>query len=156
MRRILSFVVVMMLIIPSVTFAGEFDKSKGMDKVTLEGEFLCIGCNLKKMSGANAQCSLYAQHTIGFRTADGVMWSIIDNEKGHDIIRAHTVLEKGVKGRIIGWIYPAANMIEIDSVEVNGVSMEVIQKAAWEEDQKVAKLTSRKVGEVPVLGGQQH
>jgi hypothetical protein len=151
----LSLTMIMVLVMASISFAGGWDKSKGLDKVTVEGEFICIGCNLKKLSGANAQCSLYAQHAIGFRTRDGVMWNIVENEKGHDIIRAHTVLEKGVKGKITGWLYPIANMIEIDSVEVDGIGIKEIQKAAWEEDQKIAGiLKNRKQGEAPIQGEQ--
>lgn len=44
-------------------------------------------------------------------------------------------------------------MIEIDSINVEGVSMADIQKAAWNEDQVLAKkLMERKVGEAPAAG----
>lgn len=135
------------------SFAGGWDKEKGLDKVTLKGSLLCVGCNLKKLSGANAQCDLYAHHAIGFKSEDGTIWNIIENAKGHDIVRAHTLLEKNIPATITGWIYPVANAIEIDAVEIEGISMEAVQKAAWEEDQRIAKkLMERKVGEPPALG----
>ena len=153
MKRLAALTIVFIFAMASLSFAGGWDKSKGTDKVTLKGTLLCVGCNLKKMSGANAQCDLYAHHSIGFKTEDGVIWNIIENAKGHDIVRAHKLLEKNVKASITGWIYPIAHNIEIDSIEVEGVSMADIQKAAWEEDQIIAKrLMSRKIGEAPALG----
>lgn len=152
MKRII-FTVVSLFAMASMSFAGGWDKAKGMDTVTLKGNLICVGCNLKKMSGANAQCDLYAQHSIGFKTEDGTIWNIIENAKGHDIVKAHTLLEKNVPATITGWIYPIANMIEIDSITVEGVSMADIRKAAWEEDQILAKkLMERKVGEAPAAG----
>ena len=139
------------IIAASFSWAGGWDVKKGLDKITLTGELLCIGCALKKLDGANAQCDLYAHHAIGFKTGDGTLWSIVDNAKGHDIIRGHTLLEKK-KATIIGWIYPLAHFIEIDDVKVDGVSKAEIQKAALEEDQLLAKrLSTRKLGEAPSL-----
>lgn len=152
MKRIM-LTVVSLFAMSSMSFAGGWDKAKGMDTITLKGNLICVGCNLKKMSGANAQCDLYAQHSIGFKTEDGTIWNILENAKGHDIVKAHTLLEKNVPATITGWIYPIANMIEIDSITVEGVNMADIQKAAWEEDQVLAKkLTERKVGEAPAAG----
>jgi len=152
MKRLTALTMVFIFALVSLSFAGGWDKSKGTDKVTLKGKLLCVGCNLKKMSGANAQCDLYAHHAIGFKSEDGVIWNIIENAKGHDIVRGHKLLEKNVPATITGWIYPVANALEIDSIEVGGISMAEIQKAAWEEDQLIAKaLMGRKVGEAPVL-----
>lgn len=153
MKRII-FTVVSLFAMASMSFAGGWDKAKGMEMTTLmKGNLLCVGCNLKKVSGANAQCDLYSQHSIGFKSEDGTIWNIIENAKGHDIVKAHTLLEKNVPATITGWMYPIANMIEIDSITVEGVSMADIQKAAWEEDQVLAKkLMERKVGEAPAAG----
>jgi hypothetical protein len=135
----------------SLSFAGGWDKSKGMDKVSLKGEIVCLGCTLKKMNGANAQCSLYSQHEMGFKSADGTLWSIVDNAKGHDITRAHQLLGHK-QATITGWLYPLAHFIEIDNIDVEGVSKAKIEKAGWDEDQLISKrLSSRKVGEAPIL-----
>lgn len=153
MRKLLVLTLIFLFAFASLSFAGGWDKTKGTDKVTLKGTLICVGCNLKKMSGANAQCDLYAHHAIGFKTEDGVIWNILENAKGHDIVRAHRLLEKNVPATITGWIYPIAHVIEIDSITIEGVSMKDIQKAAWDEDQLLAKrLMSRKVGEPPVMG----
>jgi len=145
---ILSLILV---VTASTAYAGGWDKNKGMDKLTLKGELVCIGCSLKKLNGANAQCNLYSHHAIGFKSADGTLWSIVDNAVGHDITRAHELLEHK-NAKITGWIYPLANFIEIDSIKVDGVSARKIAKAAWKEDKLIAKrLADRKVGEAPAL-----
>jgi hypothetical protein len=157
MKKLAALTVVFLFAMASLAFAGGWDKEKGMDKITLKGNLLCVGCNLKKLNGANAQCSLFAHHAVGFKTEDGTIWNIIDNAKGHDIIRAHTLLEKNVPATITGWIYPIAHAIEIDSIDVHGVSMADIQKTAWEEDQMIAKeLMGRKIGQAPTPTGHSH
>ncbi len=145
--------IISIILTAGICLAGGWDRSKGMGEITLKGELLCIGCNLKRLSGANAQCNLYTHHAIGFRTEDGTIWNILENAKGHDIIRAAKLLN-GKKATITGWIYPIAHVIEIDKIVVDGVSMKDIQKAAWEEDQAIAKaLMNRKVGEPPLVVG---
>lgn len=157
MKRLAALTVVFLFTMASFAFAGGWDKAKGMDKITLKGNLLCVGCSLKKLNGANAECSLFAHHAVGFKTEDGTIWNIIDNAKGHDIIKAHTLLEKNVPATITGWIYPIAHAIEIDSIEVHGVSMADIQKTAWEEDQMIAKeLMGRKLGQAPTPAGHSH
>ncbi|HBR21141.1 MAG TPA: hypothetical protein DD713_01010 [Nitrospiraceae bacterium] len=157
MKKLAALTVVFIFAMASLAFAGGWDKEKGMDKITLKGNLLCVGCSLKKLNGANAECSLFAHHAVGFKTEDGTIWNIIDNAKGHDIIRAHTLLEKNVPATVTGWIYPIAHAIEIDSIDVHGVSMADIQKTAWEEDQMIAKeLMGRKLGQAPTPAGPSH
>jgi hypothetical protein len=151
MVKKIALTVMVVLMAASMGWAGGWDAKKGMDKITLTGELRCIGCSLKKLDGANAQCDLYAHHAIGFMAGDGTLWSIVDNDKGHDITRAHTLLEKK-KATITGWMYPLAHYIEIDEIQVEGITKAEIQKTAWEEDQLMGKrLLSRKVGEAPTL-----
>ncbi|WDE09054.1 hypothetical protein SG34_030225 [Thalassomonas viridans] len=149
MKYLTAFLLTTSLCLAGTAHAGSFDTSKGMDRMKIKGELVCTGCSLKKLSGANAQCSLYSLHDIGLKLADGTLWTFVNNEKGHDIIRAHhTVLNK--KADISGWLYPNAHQIEIAEITVEGVSAKDIAKAAWLEDQKIAKaLASRKVGQAP-------
>ena len=136
--------------------AGGWDNKKGLDQITVEAELVCLGCSLKKLSGANAQCGLYTLHDIGVKLGDGTLWSIVNNAVGHDIIRGHGLLTHK-KAIITAWIYPNANHMEISKIDVHGVTPEQIAKAAWEEDQKVAKvLSSRKIGEAPTHQGHSH
>ncbi|MBI5248747.1 MAG: hypothetical protein HY912_04565 [Desulfomonile tiedjei] len=151
MFRKIAMGLILVFLATSLSFAGGWDKQKGLDKVTLTGTLVCIGCSLKKLDGANAQCDLYAHHARGFQAGDGTLWSIGENEKGHDIVRGHTILEKK-NATITGWMYPLAHYIEIDTIKVDGATPEQIAKTAWEEDQLLAKrLASRKVGEAPIL-----
>lgn len=151
MLRISTFIAVLLVATVSTVFAGGWDAKKGIDGVKLDGQLVCIGCSLKKMSGANAQCNLYAHHAIGFKAGDGTLWSIVDNEKGHDITRAHKLLE-GKRASITGWIYPAAHFVEVAAISVDGVTDEEIAQAGWEEDMLLAKrLAERKVGQVPAM-----
>ncbi len=157
MFRTITVTLSVLLLTASLAVAGGWSNEKGLDQVTLKGELVCIGCSLKKMDGANAQCDLYSHHAIGFKTPDGLLWSIVDNAKGHDIIRAHKLIEQGdtksKKATITGWIYPAAHFVEIDKIDVEGITMEQIQFAALEEDRLIAKrLATRKLGEAPIMG----
>ncbi len=156
MFRTITVALSVLLLTTSLSFAGGWSTDKGLDQVTLKGELVCIGCSLKKMDGANAQCDLYSHHAIGFKTPDGLLWSIVDNAKGHDVIRSHRLIEAGgtksKKATITGWIYPAAHFIEIDKIDVEGITMEQIQVAGLEEDRLIAKrLATRKLGEVPLM-----
>ena len=154
MRGKIIILMVTLFAFASSAWAGGWDKDKGMDQVKLTGQLLCLGCNLKKLNGANSQCNLYAHHAIGFKAADGTLWNIIDNEIGHDIIRGHDLLENK-SATITGYMYPLAHMIEVGSISVKGVTSEEIAQAGWNEDQLIAKaLLDRKVGEAPQ--GQSH
>ncbi|MGL1902461.1 MAG: hypothetical protein OCC49_10015 [Fibrobacterales bacterium] len=156
MNRILKKIISFTLLTLTLTFAGGWDAQKGLNEITLKGELICTGCSLKKLDGANAQCNLYAHHALGFRSADGTIWNIVDNAKGHDVIRAHTLLEHK-EATITGYIYPIAHNLEITGIKVEGISKSKIAKAGWEEDQLIAKrLLNRKIGEVPTGGKAAH
>ncbi len=151
MMKKLSVVFILAAVLASSAFAGGWDTDKGLDQVTLKGELVCIGCSLKKLDGANAQCDLYAHHAIGFKAGDGTLWSLVDNAVGHDVINGHELLEHK-QATITGWMYPLAHYIEIATIDVEGVTLEQIQQTGWEEDQlKAKRLASRKVGETPEL-----
>jgi len=150
MKKVMQIFLLMGLLVASFSaLGGGWDKKKGPELTTIKGEILCLGCNLKKVNGANAQCSLYDLHALGIKTKDGLLWTIINNAVGHDLIRAHGIVDhKDIT--IKGYLYPLGHMIEVISYEVKGVSKKVIQKKAWEVDQQIAKaLLKRKPGEAP-------
>ncbi len=157
MKTVLNiFITIVLLQFSSMAFAGGWDNKKGLDQITVEAELVCLGCSLKKLSGANAQCGLYTQHDVGVKLSDGSLWSIVNNAIGHDTIRAHKLVI-GKKAKITGWIYPNANHIEFDSVNIDGISKEKLAQVAWDEDQKVAQaLLNRKPGEAPNHGNDGH
>jgi hypothetical protein len=146
----------MIFAIPVLLSAGALDSKKGLGEIQLEGQIVCLGCSLKKLGGANAQCGLYDAHDAGVKLKDGSLWSIVNNAKGHDVIRAHGAVI-GKSAKISGWIYPNAHYIEINSIMVDGVSKEEIAQSAYNEDMKVAKaLMFRKVGQAPSIENEAH
>jgi len=62
MKRLLTLTMMFLFAVSLQSFGGGWDKLKGTDKFTLKGMLFCVGCNLKKMSGAAAQCDLYAHY----------------------------------------------------------------------------------------------
>jgi hypothetical protein len=155
MKRLLM-VTIALLAMVQLSIAGGWKADKGLDKMSITGELVCVGCSLKKLSGANAQCNLFAHHALGLKTADGSYWSIIDNAVGHDVIRGHKIL-KGKNATISGWLYPIANMVEFDTISIDGISTKALEQAGWDEDQDIAKkLLARQVGEAPVAVGSHH
>lgn len=142
--------------IPVFINAGALDAKKGLDEITLNAKVVCLGCSLKKLGGANAQCGLYDAHDAGLKLADGSLWSIVNNAKGHDIIRAHGAVI-GKNAKVTGWMYPNAHYIEIKNITVDGVSKEIIAASAHKEDMKVAKaLMSRQIGQAPSIQNDPH
>ena len=137
MFRKITILFIIFIFLASFSYAGGWDKTKGFDKITIEGELVCIGCSLKKLNGANAQCNLYAHHAIGFKAKDSTLWSIVDNADGHDVIRAHKLLGKK-NATITGWIYPIAHFIGIDAIKVQGITREEIEKAGLKGDMLIA------------------
>ncbi len=139
-----------------LSMAGGWDNEKGLDQVQLQAELVCLGCSLKKLSGANAQCGLYTLHDVGVRLGDGSLWTIVNNTAGHDTIRAHELVI-GKSAQITGWLYPNANHIEIDSISIEGVSAAELAEAAWNEDQKIGKaLMARAPGSAPIHEDDDH
>jgi len=150
------FISIVFLQFSSVAYAGGWDNKKGLDQITVEAELVCLGCSLKKLSGANAQCGLYTLHDVGVKLPDGSLWTIVNNAVGHDTIRAHKMVI-GKKAKITGWLYPNANHIEFESVKIAGVTKEQLAQEAWAEDQKIAKaLLNRKPGEAPTHENDEH
>ncbi len=148
---VIYFLTFALLALSHHSFSGGWDAQKGLDKMTMTVELVCLGCSLKRLSGANAQCDLYSQHDVGVKLADGSLWSLVNNAKGHDVIKAHTLVI-GKKANLTGWLYPNAHHIEIDTIDIQGISAQQLASAAWVEDQKSAKtLLSRKQGNKPIL-----
>jgi len=82
---------------------------------TIEGEIICLGCTLKKEQGAKAQCSIYG-HINGLRTADGKIWTLLENDNSTNLINDH-----GLAGKIVeikGRKLENANYIEVESYKI--------------------------------------
>ena len=99
--------------------AGVQDRKKrdNKDRVEVAGRIVCIGCTLENQEGgADAQCTLHAKHAQGLLASDGVLWTFVDNAKGHFVISNAKLKDKEVK--ILGWKFPKAQYIELSKYEV--------------------------------------
>ena len=96
--------------------AQDVRKRELKDRVETAGTIVCVGCTLEKQSGAEAQCTLHAKHAQGLLGADGTLYTLVDNAKGHLVITNDKLRGKEVK--ILGWKYPKSNYIEVSKYQV--------------------------------------
>ena len=90
----------------------KFKKRDLKDRAEIPGTIVCIGCALEKQDGgAESQCTLYAKHAQGLLTADGTIWTFVNNVKGNYLIKTEKLRGKEVK--ILGWKFPKAQYIEV-------------------------------------------
>jgi hypothetical protein len=87
------------------------------DRIEIPGTIVCIGCTLEKEAGAEAQCTLHAKHAQGLLAADGTLWTLVDNAKGHIVMTNEKLRGKEVK--LLGWKYPKAQYVEISKYQLN-------------------------------------
>ena len=87
--------------------------SKNENKITIEGEVVCLCCEMHK-KGAHAACRKYG-HTYGVKADNGVYWTIMKNDKGADIIDHKELV--GTRVRLTGWFYFSYNYIDLDRFE---------------------------------------
>lgn len=94
-------------------------KTSTQEAVTESGTFqatvVCLGCTLKKEQGAKAQCSVYG-HKNALKTADGKIWSILENDASTELLNNHEYAGKRVE--IAGKKIPEAQVIQVDSFKV--------------------------------------
>ena len=86
------------------------------DRVEIAGKIVCIGCTLEKEAGADAQCTLHSKHAQGLLAADGTLWTLVDNAKGHLVITNPKLKDKEV--RILGWKFPKGQYLEVSKYQV--------------------------------------
>jgi hypothetical protein len=79
-------------------------------------EVVCIGCELKKSDGITPQCNLYSHHEHGLLLPSGQIWSILDNDAGHNLRTDHDYLTQKV--RVRARPLPRAQYMEILSFDV--------------------------------------
>ena len=80
------------------------------DRVEIPGTLVCIGCELEKDAGADAQCTPYSKHAQGLRDLDGNLWTFLDNLRGHALITQGRYRDRM---KILGWQYPKARYVEV-------------------------------------------
>lgn len=93
------------------------EKRKPADRQWIEGKIVCIGCTLENQEGgAEAQCTLYSKHAQGLLMADGTLWTLVNNARGHLVITNEKLRGKELK--IFGWKWPRAQYIEVSKYQL--------------------------------------
>ena len=101
------------LALVSVAFTAEDQQKKRelKDRVEIQGTIVCVGCTLEKEGGAEAQCTLHAKHAQGLLGTDGLLYTFLDNAKGHHVITNDKLRGKEIK--VVAWKYPKSQVIEL-------------------------------------------
>ena len=103
------------------------------DRVEIAGTFVSVGAVLESL-GANAQDTLYTKGAIGLQTEDGLLWTFVDNEKTHGLVR-NTKL-KGKQVKVFGWKFPKAQYIEVSKYQLKDgekwVAYDYCKTCGWE------------------------
>ena len=93
-------------------------------EVVITGKVVCLGCHLKKVEQAKAQCSIYGhtnalliEKTINaegkhIKEAEGKIYQFLHNDQSDKLIKDHTYV--GTIIVITGKIYPEANVLEVN------------------------------------------
>jgi len=85
------------------------------ERITLEGEIICLACELKKEFQANSQCEKYG-HQNFLRAYDGNIYTFIENDKTSNLIRKAEYQGKII--RVIGTLFKETNIIDVISFEI--------------------------------------
>jgi len=107
MRKGLVLNLAILLMIGALAFAGD----KGEQK-TFKGTLSCMGCDLKKADGANAQCKVYG-HDHALKLEDGSYVSFMENDHSEKLINAAEGKWHGQKVEITGKFFAKANVIDV-------------------------------------------
>ncbi len=103
------------MVIPA-TAQDKAPKRELKDRVEIAGKVVCVGCTLEKEAGADPQCTLHAKHAQGLLAADGTIWTLVDNAKGHLLMTNGKLRDKEVK--ILGWKFPKGQYIEVSKYQL--------------------------------------
>jgi hypothetical protein len=90
---------------------GQAKKRELKDRVEIPGTLVCVGCTLEKEAGADAQCTLHAKHAQGLLGTDGLLYTFLDNAKGHLVITNDKL--RGKEFKAVAWKYPKTQVIEL-------------------------------------------
>jgi hypothetical protein len=103
------------------------------DRIEIAGTMVSVGAALEAL-GANAQDTLHTKGALGLQDADGLLWTFVDNEKGHLIIKNAKL--KGKEVKILGWKFPKTQFIEISKYQVKEgekwVAYDYCKTCLWE------------------------
>ena len=86
------------------------------DRAEIQGTLVCVGCHLENEVGAESQCTLHSRHAQGLLAGDGLVFTLLDNAKGH-LVRTNEKL-RGRNLKLFGWRYPKTQIIEVSKYQV--------------------------------------
>ncbi len=96
--------------------AGGAEGTVQKEETVKEGQLVCVGCHLEKEHQAQAQCTLYGKHAQGLLAADGSVWTLLDNARGHCLVTDRKLAGKPI--RIHGWGFPKTQILEVRTFEL--------------------------------------
>ncbi len=103
------------------------------DRIEIPGKFVSVGAALEAL-GANAQDSLYTKGALGLEAPDGTLWTFVDNEKTHGVIRDGKL--KGKEVKILGWKFPKTQYVEISKYQLKDgerwIAYDYCKTCGWE------------------------
>lgn len=109
------------------------DKEKATEIEEIQGELVCVACELKREQGAHAQCDIYG-HKHGFKLEDGSLWSFIENDRSKLLISNKVPGKNITKVTVYGRKFPKAHYIDVDRFKVceKGQNEKIVCKEyAW-------------------------
>jgi hypothetical protein len=104
------------------------------DRIEVAGTFASVGATLESR-GANAEDTLNTKGALGLVDADGLLWSFVDNAKGHGVITNDKL--KGKETKVLGWKFPKTQFIEISKYQLKEgdrwAHFDYCKTCGWEE-----------------------
>lgn len=118
-----------------LAFAGDapVKPRENKDRAEFQGTMVSLGAALEAL-GANAQDTLYTKGALALQAPDGTLWTFVDNEKGHSVIRDAKI--KGKEVKILGWKFPKTQYVEISKYQLKDgdkwVAYDFCKTCGWE------------------------
>ena len=118
------FSAIALILFASVAVSGEMPKKsekmsmEGM--TTFEGTIVCSSCDLKATEGARSNCKEFG-HTDALKTADGKYINFLPNKFSKELHAG--AMYEGKKLKLSGNYFAAANLLDVQSIEVDGLKM---------------------------------
>lgn len=100
--------------------AQEKPASAKAEDVILEGTLVCLGCDLKEMDGARANCDIFG-HRHALKTADNRYVSFLENKYSKDLIKGCRYHNQAIQ--VSGKYYAGASLMDVESFTFEGKKM---------------------------------
>lgn len=105
-----ALALVVLLALPYSGWLEQTSSSGGPTYVLVEGQIVCLDCEIMHEAGHNKECHDY--HHMGLRDGQGNLWRIVDSEQGADLITNRQLI--GQRYRLEGYTLPGSLQQNID------------------------------------------